>query len=208
MEIEVREPVAVYGKNKFTAEEYLEYERLSSERHEFYKGEIFQMPGHGDLLAMSGAARPHNEIFSNLFGEIVIQLKGKPCRPYGPDLRMHIPENTLYTYPDISIYCEDEVNGPDDDIVTNPTVIVEILSPSTRNYDLGGKFDLYRDIPALKEYVLIDTETVKVIVFRLNAAGHWELEEYKQLNEILQIRSVDVSILLSTIYEHVKFRST
>lgn len=205
MEIEVREPVAVYGKNKFTEEEYLEIERLSSERHEYYKGEIFQMPGHGDLLAMSGAAKPHNEIFSDIFFEIARQLKGKNCRPYGPDLRMHIPENTLYTYPDISIYCEDPVKGPDDDIATNPTVIIEILSPSTRNYDLGGKFDLYRDIPTLKEYILVDTKAIKVTVFRLNQNHHWELEEYKSKEEMLEVRSVSVTIAVSTIYEHVKF---
>ncbi|HEV7782799.1 MAG TPA: Uma2 family endonuclease [Chitinophagaceae bacterium] len=205
MNTELREPVAIYGKNKFTEEEYLRIERLSPERNEFYKGEIFCMPGHGELLAMSGAGRNHNEIFTNMFGEFVQQLKGRTCRPYGPDLRMHIPENTLYTYPDISIYCKSPVDGPEDDIAINPTVIIEILSPSTRNYDLGGKFDLYRDIPTLREYVLVDTETMKISVFRLNASVHWELEEYKSAKDILQVRSVDVKIPVAVIYEEVKF---
>jgi Uma2 family endonuclease len=89
--MEVREPAVAYGKDKFTEEEYLQMERKSSEKHEYYKGEIFRMHGHGELLAMSGAGGNHNEIFSNLFLAIGNQLKGKSCKPYGPDMRMHIP---------------------------------------------------------------------------------------------------------------------
>ncbi len=202
--MEVREPVVVYGKEKFTAEEYLRMERAADEKHEYYKGEIFCMHGHGDLLAMSGAGENYNEIFSNLFGELSSRLKGKTCRPYGPDMRMNIPENTLYTYPDISIYCRKPVDGPDDDIATSPTVIVEILSPSTRNYDMGGKFDLYRDILSLKEYILVDTQSVRVYVFRINDGGHWELEEYKSMQDTLLIKAIQISISLTDIYEAVK----
>lgn len=204
MERELREPVIVYGKNKFTEEEYLEMEREAAERHEYYKGEIFQMYGHGDLLAMSGAADEHNEIFTNFFGGLCARLKGSKCRPYGPDKRMYIPENTLYTYPDISIYCNAPEKGPENDISTNPTVIIEILSPSTRNYDMGGKFELYRDIPTLKEYVLIDTAAIHVSAFRINENNHWELEEYKNIQEVLQVKAVQASIPLTEIYEGVK----
>jgi Uma2 family endonuclease len=101
---EVREPDVAYGKSKFTVEEYLRFERTASERHEYYQGEIFRMHGHGDLLAMSGAGKRHNIIFSNLFIGMGILLKGKSCQPYGPDMRINIPENTLYTYPDISVF--------------------------------------------------------------------------------------------------------
>ena len=206
--MEVREPAVAYGKNKFTEEEYLRMERDSGEKHEYYKGEIFRMHGHGELLAMSGAGDNHNEIFSNFFGELASRLKGKNCRPYGPDMRMHIPENTLYTYPDISIYCKKPVDGPDDDIATSPTVIVEILSPSTRNYDMGGKFDLYRDIPSLKEYILVDTQSVRVYAFRINEGGHWELEEYKSIQDKLLIKTTELFIPLADIYEAVKFKTT
>ena len=199
MNFELREPAVVYGKNKITEEEYLQMERQSEERHEFFRGEIFRMHGHGELLAMSGAGNNHNEIFSNLFGELVTQLKGKICRPSGPDMRMHIPGNALYTYADISIYCKKPVDGPDDDIATSPTVIIEILSPSTRNYDMGGKFDLYRDIPTLKEYILADTQSVRVYAFRINEGGHWELEEYKDIQDILLIKVVEESDSLSKI---------
>ena len=101
---EVREPEVAYGKSKFTVEEYLRFERAASERHEYYQGEIFRMHGHGDLLAMSGAGNRHNIIFSNLFIGMGILLKGKSYQPYGPDMRINIPENTLYTYPDISVF--------------------------------------------------------------------------------------------------------
>jgi Uma2 family endonuclease len=201
---EVREPAVVYGKSKFTEEEYLRMERISEERHEYYKGEIFRMHGYGDLLAMSGAGDNHNEIFSSLFGELASQLKGKKCRPYGPDMRMNIPGNTLYTYPDITIYCKSPVDIPGGDIATNPTVIIEILSPSTRNYDMGGKFDLYRDIPTLKEYILVDSMAIRVYAFRINSTNHWELEEYKTIEETLSIKTVQVNIPLKDIYEEVK----
>ena len=203
--MEVKEPVVAYGKNKFTVEEYLQMEKAATERHEYYQGEIFQMQGHGELLAMSGAANRHNIIFSNLFGEMCLQLKGKSCRPYGPDMRLNIPENTLFTYPDISIYCGDQESIPEDeDSVVNPTVLIEILSPSTREYDRGGKFKLYRDIPTLKEYILVDTATLNVEAFRLNNSKHWELEEYTLLSDILTMPSIGVAIPLTEIYRTTK----
>jgi Uma2 family endonuclease len=203
--MEVNEPAVAYGKNKYTEQEYLQMERIATERHEYYKGEIFQMYGHGDLLAMSGAATPHNVIFSNLFGELASQLKGKECMPLGPDMRLYVKENTLYTYPDIAVYCKDPTDGLEDDIAVNPTVIVEILSPSTRNYDMGGKFALYRDIPTLKEYILVDAKVLHVSAFRLNDAKHWELEEYKNVEHTLIFKSINVSITLQEIYKRVKF---
>jgi len=203
--MEVREPIVAYGKKKFTEQEYLEFERASEEKHEYYRGEIFQMYGHGEFLAMSGASQNHNEIFTNLFGELFSQLKGKNCRPYGSDLRMHIPQNTLYTYPDIAIYCKNPDKSPGDDIATDPAVIIEILSPSTRNYDLGGKFDLYRDIPTLREYILVDSKWVNVFAFRVNERDHWELEEYKNIDDVLEIKAVGVSISLKEIYKHTNF---
>lgn len=194
--MEVREPVVVYAKRKLTVEEYLQFERESVEKHEFYQGEVF---------AMAGAGPRHNKIFSNLFGDIAYRLKGKTCQPYGSDMRIHIPENTLFTYPDISIICRDIIkSNEDDDNFTQPTVLIEILSPSTRNYDRGGKFKLYRDIPTLLEYILIDSESISVEVFRVNTTGHWELEEYKLLSETLRISSMEMSIPLAEIYAGTK----
>src|SRR5688572_30367758 len=162
--MEIRDPVVVYNKKKLTVEEYLQFEKTSVEKHEFYKGEVF---------AMAVAGLRHNKIFSNLFGKLAYRLTGKPCQAYGSDMRIHIPENTLFTYPDISIVCGDLIlSEEDEDTVIQPTVLIEILSPSTKDYDRGGKFKLYRDIPTLKEYILIDTEAINIEAFHINAVGH------------------------------------
>jgi len=207
--MEVNEPITAYGKKKFTIQEYLEFEKSSLEKHEFYKGEIFRMHGHGELLAMSGAGNRHNIIFSNLFIGLGIRLKGKSCQPFGPDMRVNIPENTLYTYPDISIFCgELQSSSENEDTVVRPTVLIEILSPSTKNYDQGEKFRLYRDIPSLREYILVDTEVVHIDAFRININGHWELEEYKSLTGQLSLVSVQVIIPVADIYERTKITET
>jgi Uma2 family endonuclease len=193
MDTEVREPLVAYGKSKFTEDEYLQMERASPLKHEYYRGEIF---------AMSGAGNRHNIIFSNLFGTIAYSLKGKPCRPFGSDMRVHIPENTLYTYPDISIFCRDLLDmSMDEDNVEGPAVIIEILSPSTKNYDRGEKFRLYRDIPSLREYIMVDSENLYIEAFSVNENGLWELKEYKKTNDILEIKTVAISVALAEIYE-------
>jgi Uma2 family endonuclease len=194
--MEIREPLVVYNKTKLTVEEYLQFENESIEKHEFYDGEVF---------AMAGAGLRHNKIFSNVFGKLSHKLTGKSCQPYGSDLRIHIPENTLFTYPDISIICGDILQSDIDvDTLVQPTVLIEILSHSTQDYDRGGKFKLYRDIPTLKEYILIDSESIDVEVFRINASGHWQLEEYKDLGGFLEIAAVEVAVTLSEIYEGTK----
>lgn len=192
--MEIREPVVAYNKKIFSEEEYLEIERSSSEKHEYYQCEIF---------AMGGAGKKHNIIFSNLFGDLSYMLKGKPCRPFGSDMRIHIPENTLYTYTDISVICKEDIADEtnDADNATNPSVIIEILSPSTKSYDRGDKFKLYRDIKSLKEYILIDSDSINIEAFRINENKHWQLEEYKVLNESLLIPTLDLLFPIKDIYE-------
>src|SRR4051812_31811999 len=130
--MEVNEPAVAYSKRKYSIEEYLELENASLEKHEYYKGEIF---------AMSGAKLAHNDICGNLYANLWNRLKGKPCKPYNSDARIHIEENSLFTYPDISVVCgEVETLNNDNFNVLNPTIIFEVLSASTRNYDLGEKF--------------------------------------------------------------------
>jgi Uma2 family endonuclease len=159
-------------KKIFTEAEYLQLERNSTEKHEYFQGEIFEM---------SGASIAHNEIFSNLFGELATKLKGKRCRPYGSDFRVSIPKNTLYTYPDISVICnEPDLTDSERDTYTNPTIIFEILSKSTRNYDQGEKFSLYREIDSLKNYILIDSQNFKVQIFSKNDDETWLLSEFKK----------------------------
>jgi len=197
MDETVNEPVVAYQKRHYTIEEYLEMEKEATVKHEYYQGEIF---------AMSGAGDNHNEIFSNVFTEIGNKLKGKPCRPYGSDKRMNIPENTLFTYPDISIYCNGLTHSEiDEDTSILPTAIIEILSPSTKNYDRGKKFMLYKDIPSLKEYIMIDSESVWVQAFYIDDENKWKLNEHKEISDTLTLISMGFDIALSDIYYYVTF---
>jgi Uma2 family endonuclease len=195
----VNEHAVAYQKRHYTVEEYLEMEKPSTVKHEYFQGEIF---------AMSGAGDNHNEIFSNVFGEIVHKLKGKPCRPYGSDKRMNIPENSLFTYPDISIYCNGLIHSDiDEDTSVLPTAIIEILSPSTKNYDRGKKFNLYKDIPSLKEYIMIDSESVLVEAYYINDEQNWTLNRHKEISDVLSFVSMGFDVALTDIYEHVRFNT-
>lgn len=194
--MEVKEPAVAYGKNKMTIEEYLQFEKTAEVKHEYYRGEVF---------AMAGAKPRHNVISKNLIRDIATALRGNPCQPYGSDMRINVPVNTLFTYPDISIICGDIVPSEfDEDTATQPLVIIEILSKSIKDYDRIGKFKLYRDIPTLKEYILVDSESVNIEAFRMNSNNHWELEEYKTVADKLAIPSVQVYISIADIYEGTK----
>jgi Uma2 family endonuclease len=179
-----------------SVEEYLEMEILSEVKHEYYQGEIF---------AMAGASDEHNKIVVNTLLSLGNQLKGKPCRPYVSDLRMAVKQNLFYTYPDISVICG-KLEKTDDkfDTATNPTAIIEVLSESTKEYDRGTKFKLYRDIPYLKDYIMIDaTGPIGLEHFSLNAEGLWVLQEYNNIEESVFISSIDVGLALSDIYAEV-----
>ncbi len=155
---------------------------------------------------MSGGSFIHNKNFANTFGELSSKLKGKTCQPFGSDLRTSVQIGNLFAYPDISIICGNPDFTDDKfDTVKNPTVIFAILSPSTKNYDLGGKFLLYKQIETLKEYILIDSESIIVIKYSKNDDNSWLMTEMNDLNEILKLNSVQVEIVLNDIYDNVKF---
>ncbi|MFT3934796.1 MAG: Uma2 family endonuclease [Chitinophagaceae bacterium] len=193
---EVREPEVAYGKSMFTIEEYLAYEIESGEKHEYYQGEMF---------TMSGAKVTHNEIALNVITSIKNFLKGKPCKPYNSEQRICIEKNTLFTYPDISVFCDKIATRNNDEMnAINPSIIIEVLSASTRNYDRGTKFKLYRDISTLKEYILIDSESINVEAFAINEHGNWALNEYKKLENCLLIQTIGMEIPLADIYHETK----
>lgn len=197
--MEVKEPAVDYSKQKISVEAYLEMENAAPEKHEYYRGEVF---------AMSGAKLPHNTIAGNFFVALANKLKGKRCQPSNSDQRIHIPSNTLFTYPDISIVCGEVLTLNNDEYnVLNPSVIIEVLSKSTKNYDRGEKFKLYRDIASLKEYILVDSESLHLEVFRLNENHHWELEEYNDAGSYLYIKAINESILIAEIYDRVKLQA-
>jgi Uma2 family endonuclease len=193
MENEVKEPGPKF--NSISPEQYLEMERASQEKHEYYNGEIF---------AMSGASPSHNDISYNINRLIAPHLHGKGCKLYGSDFRIHIPENSLFTYPDFSIVCgKTEVSEVYSDNLTNPAVIIEILSKSTRNYDKGMKFTFYRSIKTLQEYILIDSTSVAVEIYILQTDNGWLLKEHKQLSDSFFIATIHLTLFLKDIYDDV-----
>ena len=184
---------------KYTAEEYLELEETSLEKNEFYKGEIF---------AMAGASIPHNQIVANSLIEIGAYLKDKKCRIFPSDLKIHAFTNSLFTYPDLSIVCgkiETLLNKKD--IVTNPTVLIEVLSETTQDYDRGAKFKLYRDIESLKEYILISSLETLVEKYDKQTDGSWVLHEYKSETDAFKITSIDLLVTVKDLYRDVDFEN-
>lgn len=185
-------------KNLLTEQQYLQLERKAEHKSEFFKGEIF---------AMSGASDAHNLISENLAFQFYPVLRSKGCRGCINDMRLYIPENGLYTYPDFMIVCAEMSFLPDAelDTITNPETIIEILSPSTGTYDRGRKFGLYQGIKTLTQYVLIDsTEVNQVESFTLNDAGHWEFARFTSPSEEVPFRSIDFTLSLEKIYQGMK----
>lgn len=195
MENLLREPEVAYGKNKFTVAEYLSYENDSDGKHEYYQSEMF---------AMAGGKVPHNRICGNLYFALRRRLNACNCQTFNSDQRIHIPTNSLFTYPDISVVCgEVSTRNNDNWNVVNPTVLIEVLLSSSRDYDRGEKFRLYRDIPTLREYILVDSEELHIEIFRLNEKKLWELHELEKADQALHIDCINVSIPLDEIYEQV-----
>jgi Uma2 family endonuclease len=177
----------------YSESEYLELEREAAYKSEYYRGEIF---------AMAGAGHNHNRIVENLSGECYVAFKGKQCRTYSSDQRLHIPANGLYTYPDLLIICgKNEYLDEKKDTILNPSVIAEVLSESTEAYDRGEKFHFYRSIPSLEEYVLIHSRSFAAEVFRKNEEGLWFLaSEAYNVDKKIELASVGLELSMSDIY--------
>ncbi len=177
----------------YSEEEYLEMEREADYKSEYYRGEIF---------AMAGAGFNHNRITENLSVEVGTLVKGKSCRGYSSDLRVHIPENGLYTYPDFLIICgKNEFLDDKKDTILNPTVIIEVLSPSTSGYDRGEKFHFYRSISSLKEYAVVDSFSISAEVWRKGEDGFWYLaSEAYDISGSIELGSVGVTLSMFDMY--------
>ena len=184
-------------KTKLTPEEYLEFERKSEERHEYFDGEIF---------AMAGAKRRHNTAATNLSGLVWQHLRGKNCESYSSDMRVFVPETGLYTYPDLVIVC-DEPQFQDEvfDTLLNPVLIVEVLSDSTEGYDRGKKFQHYRSIESLQEYVLVSTDEARIEKYVRSGDGFWYLSEAVGLGAKIEFSSIECVIELAEVYDKIDF---
>ena len=184
-------------KTFLTPEQYLEIERKAEFRSEYYNGEMF---------AMAGTKRPHNLIKTNLTIQLGNQLRSRPCEVYSSDSRVLVAPTGLYTYPDIVVVCgEPRFLDGEFDTLLNPTVIVEVLSPSTEAYDRGRKFGHYRTIESLSAYLMVASELIGVELFTRQPDNLWKLtKEASGLEEILEIESIGCALKLADIYEKVQ----
>jgi Uma2 family endonuclease len=181
---------------RYTPEQYLALERKAEFKSEYYDGFI---------TSMAGTSRAHNLIAGNFGGELRSQLKGRPCETYLSDMRVLVSRSGLYTYPDLIVVCS-EPRFLDDlsDTLLNPTVIVEVLSPTTESYDRGKKFGHYRRLESLKEYVLVAQD--EVFVERFSRQGDiWQLADWTSIDETLSLASIDCHVPLREIYVRIEF---
>lgn len=190
MENIIQEPAPKY--NYYTTQEYLNLERAIEDKHEYFDGHIY---------AMSGAGMPHVQIAANMVLEIGSFLKTKTCDIYFNDLRVTNIERDSYAYPDMVIVCdekkfEDEKN----DTLLNPSVIIEILSPSTRSIDKGRKLFYYQGIPSLKEYFMVDTLKQRIYIVRKQPDGKWVHDTTIESGSIF-IETINLHLSLLDIYK-------
>jgi Uma2 family endonuclease len=187
-------------KLKRTPEEYLAIERAATQRSEFFDGEMF---------AMSGGSLVHSLIAVNLSRELSSALEGAPCKVFESNLRLLVRATGLYTYSDGGVFCgPPEFDDDRRDTILNPTLVIEVLSPSTEAYDRGKKFGHYRRIPTLREYLLVSQDEPRLELFVRQADGLWKLEQDKVgLDESVGLSSIGVKLSLSRVYLNVDFGS-
>ena len=179
-----------------TPEEYISFERKATTKHEYLKGQI---------VAMSGASFAHNFITLDTATQLNVQLMGGECQVAASDMRVKVSQTDSYFYPDVVVFCGEPIAEDNNfDTLLNPTVIIEVLSPSTETYDRGEKFEDYKQIESLKEYVLISQDTVYVEHYRYQKS-EWLKSEYKELDDVMQLHSIGSELRLQDIYARTKF---
>ncbi len=183
-------------KTLISEEDYLEEERKALNKSEYYQGEIF---------AMAGATKEHNKIVASIILAVGGHLRRKGCFIFSSDQRVHNQENSLYTYPDVTIVCDEEKYLDEEfDTLLNPTVIVEVLSPSTEDYDRGTKFKLYRSIPSLKNYILVNSAEYAAEIYTRIENDEWVLHTTKEKDGFIHISAIDYDLFLKDIYAQVE----
>ena len=179
-------------------EDYLRLEREAESRHEYVEGKI---------IAMAGAGYAHNLICANLTGELYSQLRGKSCSAVGSDQRLQIMSGSAFVYPDLTVVCGppefNEERKPD--TLLNPTLLVEVLSPTTSQYDRSDKFMLYRQVPSLRQYLTLDSCSVHAELYTLAEPGRWVLTETRDLSAVLDLSGIACQVPLAEVYAGVPF---
>lgn len=181
-----------------TEAEYLDFERQSETKHEYVAGYIY---------AMTGASWNHVMICQSTGSTLYTQLRGKPCRVATSDLRLKVTSKKVsYRYPDIMVICgEPEFIDDRTDTITNPTVVIEVLSPSTALTDHNEKLDEYIKIPSLQHYMLISQHEPKIEVYTRHEAGNWLYTQYKSMDSRITLASIDCTLILEDVYEQINF---
>ena len=188
--------MALQLKPRLTPEEYLAIERRAEFKSEFFDGEMF---------AMSGASELHNIITLNIGAEIRQHLKKRPCKVYVSDMRVKVSPTGLYTYPDVVVVCgKAEFDDRHFDTLLNPTLIVEVLSESTETYDRNRKFEHYRTLESLVEYVLITQRRPHIESWRRQPNQQWLLTESNGLDRVLRLDAIGCDLALAEIYDKVE----
>lgn len=182
---------------QYTAAEYLAQEETSEERHEYHDGAIIPMTG-GSLI--------HNRIIGNIFAWLKSAVRGTTAKIYITDLRVWIPETRRYTYPDVFVIQGDpQYHDQRNDTVLNPSLIIEVLSPSTSDYDRGDKFRAYRTIPTFQEYWLVEQSQIQVEQYCKTDDHQWLYRPYNNPETVLQSPTLNLEMTLKDIYEDVDF---
>jgi Uma2 family endonuclease len=194
-----RTTMAALPKVVYTSEEYLALDRAAEFKSEYHAGEIF---------AMAGASEEHNIISLNVASELRVRLRGGRCRPFSADMRVSVGGADLYAYPDVVVVCgERQFADGRRDVLLNPTLIVEVLSPTTEAYDRGGKFEGYRHLESLQEYLLIAQDRAHVEQYTRQPDGRWLLAEAGGLAAVLHLPSIGCDLALADVYEGVSFET-
>ncbi len=184
------------AKPYVTPEQYLALERQAETKSEYFAGEIF---------AMAGSSPVHSLITVNATVELAQQLREKPCNVYNSDMKVRATEDH-FAYPDVTVVCGEEQFAEEErDVLLNPTLIVEVLSPTTEAWDRGGKFEQYRQRESLQEYVLIAQDRPHVERFARQASGQWLLTEMNGLEAVLSLPSIGGELALTEVYRKVTF---
>jgi Uma2 family endonuclease len=189
--------MAAEPRRNSSRQDYLALERQGAEKHEYIDGAI---------IAMVGASFRHNLIQTRILAALYARLRGGPCEALPSDLRVAIPPLGIYTYPDITVVCgEPHFEDSEQDTLLNPLLIVEILLPSTEGYDRGLKFQRYRPIPTLREYVLIAQDWPTIEYYLRPPDDRWILSTYTSVETPLTLRSCDCTLALGDIYTGIAF---
>jgi Uma2 family endonuclease len=182
---------------RMTEAEYLAFDRASDIKHEYYRGEVF---------AMSGGSPEHNMICASVGATLYAQLRGRSCKTFSSDQRIKIPHMGLYTYADFTV-TGDRPAFTEGDTLLNPTLLIEVLSPSTELYDRGRKFQHYRTIDSLREYVLIAQDQPRIERYLRQDDGTWLLTDAVGLESRIELTSIDCTLALADVYEQVNFET-